>query len=126
VLRPLEGADFDREWPVAGERVRVEDLWRAGAYRLSATASGGREAAAVFARNADADEGDLAPGGRPAIEAVAPEGSLYTQRDAEGNAQAIYTRPRKEYWVWILAAAIALMGLETFLAQRFAHYGKNQ
>jgi len=121
-LRRLHDAQPQHEWPVAGEWIRHEDLWRAGAYVVSVTASGGREAAAVFARNADPAEGDLTPGGRSAVEAVAPEGFLYTRRNPDGNPQALWTRPRKEYWVWALAAMLAMVGLETVLAQRFGHY----
>jgi len=116
----------EHEWDPAGERLRWDDTARAGAYAVVFTRLEEPAGEVLFARNADADEGDLAVGGRDALDAVAGDDYVYVQRRGDGSPRALWTRPAREYWVWALAAMLVLMALETFLAQRFGHYSTTE
>jgi hypothetical protein len=113
------------QWQRVGAQVRHDDMARAAAYSLAFRRVGALEREVLFARNADASEGELSLGGEEALEGLIGGSYVYVRRQVDGRPRALWTKPVREYWTWALFAAIALLALETFLAQRFGHYEKS-
>ena len=68
-------------------------------------------------------ESQWATAGRTGLAAAfGSDGFQYVRRDRHTGAIAEEKQDR-EYWIWALAAALVLLGLEVFLGQRFGHYG---
>ena len=103
--------------------LRYERSDRAGAYTLALNTPAGEASQALFARNGDPAEGDLATGGKEGI--VAAFGSdefVYRQMRSEQANGDIQERTRKEYWPWLIGALLVLMVAELAMARRFGHY----
>ncbi|MCE5279610.1 MAG: vWA domain-containing protein [Planctomycetaceae bacterium] len=77
----------------------------------------------LFARNIDPAEGDLACGGRTALEAaLGSDDFAYAAKAAGGNEPLAAAAAKKEYWLLAALAALVLLAGETFLGQKFGHY----
>jgi hypothetical protein len=82
-----------------------------------------RQISVLFARNPDPSEGVLTPLGEDALrKAFEQEDLVYVKRSGEEETASVVTGQDNEYWTWALAAMLALMAVETVLAQRFGHY----
>ena len=58
-----------------------------------------------------------------AAEVVAVAGTDATYLDQRDASQAASLAPAAhEYWRWVLAAVLAVLAAEIYLAQRFGHY----
>jgi len=115
--------------PAAAEgrnMLRFERAWDAGVYTLGfdiVEDSSEVHQDVLFARNADPVEGELTPGHRPDIaSAFGTDDFIYRQRKATGTSSIVQAEAEKEYWIYMMAAVLALLCLETFLAQKFGHY----
>jgi len=116
--------NLPQETEGARRLVRYDRTDRAGVYSLQFRMPGRQEALAqvLFQRNPDPAEGALAPAGREGVEAAfGSDDFLYIRRAGQAGAAAA-AEPGKEYWLYFLGAMIALLALETYLAQRFGHY----
>jgi len=97
---------------------------QAGVYTLSMRLPDGSGGEMLLARNVDPLEGRLDPGGRDGIaRAFDSKDFMYVPRASEANKGAFRLAAREEYWLWVMAAVLTLLAAETFLAQRFGHYG---
>jgi len=106
--------------------VRSDRTGQAGCYRLRLKMPEGSGAEVFYARNPDPLEGDLAPGGEEQIaSAFGSKDFRYVSRRKAGSAGSIPAAASKEYWIWALAALLALLAVETCLARRFGHYRGN-
>jgi hypothetical protein len=95
----------------------------AGSYTMSLKMPDGSQSDLFFARNVDPVEGDLTPGGRKLIaRAMGSEDFKYVSRRAAGSTADVQTKEQKDYWLLFLVGLLALLAIETFLAQRFGHY----
>jgi len=94
----------------------------AGLYRLDLSGPGKTQQTVLFARNIDPAEGDLAVGRRADIASAFGGEFGYEQRVGAEPGEAKKAGEKTEYWLWAIAAVLALLALETFLAQRFGHY----
>ena len=105
-----------------GRQLRFERTDRCGIYELTVPPDGGTTT--FFARNGDPAEGALAHNGEDDIvAAVDSKDFIYKERSAAASAADISaTTDTKEYWLWAMGALLALLAIETFLAQRFGHY----
>jgi len=102
--------------------LRYDRTDEAGVYELSLTLPDASQSQVLLARNVDAREGDLRPGGQAdAASAFGSEDFQYVRGLAPAAADTSAKNP-KEYWKWLLAATIVLLAVETFLGQRFGHY----
>ncbi len=117
--------------PLRPERDETRNVLRfartaeAGVYALSFDAPGSAAPAqqVLFARNGDPAEGNLEPGGREEITAAfGSDEFVYRHHEAGGQAGIVQAEAQKEYWIYLLTAAIALLAVETYLGQRFGHY----
>ena len=107
----------------ASQIVRYDNPPHAGCYTMSLKMPDGSQSDLLFARNVDPAEGNLAPGGEKLIaRALGSEDFKYVSRLTAGSASDVQTKEQKEYWLLFLAGLLALLALETFLAQRFGHY----
>lgn len=94
----------------------------AGLYDLTLTPPQGDAVSVLLARNVEGAEGDLRAGGRADLaQALGGENLLYFAR-LTGAVGEVQVDENKEYWVWILCGVLALLAIETVLAQRFGHY----
>ena len=106
-------------------RVRWDDIRDAGFYIFEMRAKNnpfGRMPR-LFAWNVDPEEGRLSPAGEQGIYDAfgGSDGLIYfgLETTAEADMDSGLSKP---YWLAALIAMVALMALETFLAQRFGHY----
>ncbi|HUT56560.1 MAG TPA: BatA domain-containing protein [Phycisphaerae bacterium] len=103
--------------------LRYEGPTSAGVYTLRLSKPATEEMQTFMARNVDPAEGDLAPAGEGVLTAAfGSEDFLYRQVQAGGALGEVQARAKKEYWIYAIAALLALLGLEVFLGQRFGHY----
>lgn len=103
--------------------VRSGPTRRAGCYCLRLKMPDGSAEEVFYARNPDPVEGDLAPGGKEEITTAFGSAEFqYVSRRRAGSAGSIRSEARKEYWIWALAALLAMLAVETYLARRFGHY----
>ena len=126
VLAGLREEDLTRDQILGKSRLRYTSTAHAGLYTLALSMPDKSVRRVLFARNVDPVEGQLDPGGVEEIESAfgaTRDSFTYVSRTGPQSAGAVQTRTEKEYWVWALSLALALLALETFLAQRFGHYG---
>jgi hypothetical protein len=103
--------------------VKYDNPPHAGCYTMSLRMPDGSQSDLLFARNVDPAEGNLAPGGEKLItRAMGSDDFKHVSRLAAGSTSDVKTKEQKEYWMLFLAGLLALLVLETFLAQRFGHY----
>lgn len=97
---------------------------QAGVYTLSLRLPDGNGRDILFARNVDPREGRLLPGGLEMLtRAFDSKDFTYVPRASEANEGAFRLAAREEYWLWVMGALLVLLAAETFLGQRFGHYG---
>ncbi|MFP4052927.1 MAG: BatA domain-containing protein [Phycisphaerae bacterium] len=95
----------------------------AGVYTISLKTPAGDKQHVYYARNVDPEEGDLAPGKEnDLIAALGTRDFQYKDRAEQSGTSIVTAEIDKEYWMWALAAAALLLGLETWLGQKFGHY----
>jgi hypothetical protein len=115
--------------PVTGvvqHLVSYERAWEAGAYEISMKLPTDEETWVYYVRNPRPAEGRLDPGKETDIAtAFGSKEFRYKDRAEETGTSIVKAEIDKEYWMWGLAALAVLLGLETFLAQKFGHYGKS-
>ncbi|MCK5113534.1 MAG: BatA and WFA domain-containing protein [Phycisphaerae bacterium] len=107
----------------AGQQVTHNKILDAGIYRLIFRSPDSSTSEKLFARNPDGLEGLLDVGDKKNISAALGS-SDYSYID-RSKIQAGSKRDRlgdKQYWVWIIIGLCVLLGVETFLAQRFGHW----
>ena len=114
-----------------GQQVRFERTDDRGVYELTEqdVDGTGKGELAFFARNIDPAEGKLAHNGRADLAAaVGSEEFLYNESDPSGAVapKPPPKKPKKEYWLWAMGALLALLAIETFLAQLFGHYASKK
>lgn len=104
-----------------GAVLAFDDTRQAGAYRISLAGSGSSEPLAILAAQMDPAESDLTE--------ISPEDRLELERVAQvvewapgTNLREVFERARVgvELWMPLLLAVIALVLLETWLAQHFS------
>ena len=115
-------AEVSQRWERIGERLQYENPLRAQGYVVNFNRAGLDAGVVFFARNPDPAEGELAPGGKAALDAVIRGKYEYTHRQADSKPQALWGRPAREYWTWALVAMLVFLAIETYLAQKFGHY----
>ena len=107
----------------SGYELRYVRANEAGVYVMRTHAPGEPAKTVFFARNAEPSEGDLAPGGKDALEAAfASKDFAYVRRQGASQAPDSQSPPSSESWTWALAAMLGLMAVESVLARRFGHY----
>lgn len=100
--------------------LRFDLASEAGSYTLELAQPGGTSSFVLFSRNVDAAEGDLRCGGQAGL-ATALGSDKFEYRQPM-VAQVEQTAPARDYWQWVIAALLAVLAVEVFLAQRFGHY----
>ena len=104
-------------------RITYAKAERAGVYVLEMQMPDETSQQVLFARNVDPAEGDLAPGGREAVEtAFDSKDFSYVHRAAAGRQEEARSETRNEYWLLAAMAALAVLAVETFLGRKFGHY----
>ncbi|MFW5732600.1 MAG: BatA domain-containing protein [Planctomycetota bacterium] len=115
--------------PVTGvvqNLVQYERAWEDGAYTISMKLPAGEESWMYYVRNPRPAEGRLDPGKQTDITtAFGSKEYQYKDRAEETGTSIVEAEIDKEYWMWALAALGGLLALETFLAQKFGHYGRS-
>jgi hypothetical protein len=123
---PGAGADVVSLRPTEYERFRAmvyPQPTKAGRYALTLRQPDGTERTVLFSRNADPAEGDLRPGGKgELVRIVGDDTFAYILRDQPGPADLAAAAEKKEHWIWAMAALLALLATETYLARKFGHY----
>jgi len=96
----------------------------AGLYDLAINLADRTTRHVYFGRSIDAAEAQLARADDKQIAATVGVEHTFVPNLATQNANvaAADTAPRRSYFWWVLGALLAVLGLEVFLAQRFAHY----
>jgi len=106
--------------------VRYDNTIHAGCYTLQLKMPDESQTRVFFARNVNPVEGDLTPGGqRQIVRAFGSEDFKYVRRIEAGSPDSVETKEQKEYWILLLAAMLAVLAMETVLAQRFGHYSSS-
>jgi hypothetical protein len=109
--------------PLLAHELRYDRAVEAGVYGLDLQTPEGKTKRYYFARNSDPAEGNLQPGGVEAIaSALGSEEFLYVPRRNMPAAMQEDDDSRREYWRWAVGAMLALLAVETVLAQRFGHH----
>ncbi len=107
------------------ELLRYERPDHAGQYTLDLALPDQTSRRVVFARTVDPAEGDLTCGREPALAAAFGTAEfVYLDRTAAHPGGVVKVKPQKEYWTWALAILAMVLAAETFLGQRFGHYGE--
>jgi hypothetical protein len=92
----------------------------AGTYVLDLAQPGGASTQMLFSRYVDPAEGDLKTAGKDGLAAAfGSDKFAYSKPREAGSTES---GPIHDYWQWVIAALLALIALEVFLAQRFGHY----
>jgi hypothetical protein len=118
-----EGASgVSLRWEKVDEHLRYETPAFAQGYAITFNRAGRDAATVFFARGPDPAEGELAPGGRAALDSVIGGKYEYTRRQANGKPQALWSKPAREYWTWALAGMLVFLAVETYLARKFGHH----
>ncbi len=103
--------------------LRYQNPRVAGTYEMAFELPDGTKSRVFFARNVDPAEGDLAMASRTDLAtALGSDTFRYTRRSADSTATLASAGEQKEYWKWAIGAVLALLAIETWLAQRFGHY----
>jgi hypothetical protein len=119
VSRPEENTSTGR----VENRLRFQRTGESGLYTLRLEPPGGDVKSYFYVRNVEGAEGDLRPGGQDELNVVFGAGEYrYVKRTGASEATIAGSEPENEYWMWLLAGAVALLATETVLARRFGHY----
>lgn len=106
--------------------LRYDKQRTAGVYWLTLEMPDKSRKEVLLAQNVDGVEGQLTAGQKPEI-APAFGGEkefIYVDRTSPTAATQVQSQADKEYWMWAIAAMLALLAAETFLGQRFGHYAQ--
>jgi hypothetical protein len=98
------------------------DTRAAGIYELLFTLPDRSEHKVFFARRVDPRESDLAKATEAQMRAALDRPYRYLGDLAVREAAAEEEAPRQALWRVFLAILLGVLGLETFLGQRFGHY----
>ncbi len=105
--------------------LRYDRPRQAGLYELTLRGPG-LDATALYARNVEPAEGDLAKPSPAERAALTGEGVTYVDRTGPEAAQADALAGGRAFAPWLFALALAMLACEGVLAQRFGHYGPGE
>jgi len=94
----------------------------AGVYSLQTTLPDKTVRTILFTRTIDPAEGDLAKADESEIARAVGQPHTYRGNMAVGGSSLAREVSQTAYWGLLLAAVLAILALEIFLAQRFGHY----
>jgi hypothetical protein len=102
--------------------VTYADVRVAGVYELAFTLPDRSEQKVFFARRVDQSESDLTKASEGQVRAAIDRPYRHVGDLAVKEASAEQEAPRKALWWLFVAMLLGVLGLETFLGQRFGHY----
>ena len=127
IRRILAQAVDDVPESLLRRQVRCDRPQVAGVYALTLQQPEQPLRTILLARSVDPAEGDLEPGRQEGLAAAfgcQAADFTYVDRTSEGASTRLDAGPQTEYWVWAIAAMLAVLAAETFLAQKFGHYAQ--
>ena len=126
IRSPKSGSDITTLLPQSGKRgqqVTYSKVLDSGIYRLIFRSPDSTISQKLFARNPDSLEGRLDIGSKQNISAAFGSSEyVYIDRSKAESGSKRDRLGDKQYWIWIIVGVCVLLGLETFLAQRFGHW----